>query len=444
MSPRKGFTKGRIDVITLGCSKNLVDSERLMRRLEAKGYEMHHDSDNVSGEIVVVNTCGFIGDAKEESINMILELGEEKRCGRIGELVVMGCLSERNLSELSDAIPEVDRWYGKFDWVNLIDTLPELSDKVEKLPAWERTLTTQPWSAYLKISEGCNRFCAFCAIPLITGRHKSRPIDEIVAEVKSLVARGVKEFNIICQDLSSYGTDLYGIHSLAHLIDTLAVIPGVEWLRLHYGYPSDFPLDALDAMARHDNVCKYLDIALQHISDKVLANMHRHITSSQTRELIAEIRRRVPDIKLRTTLMVGFPGEGEKEFDELMKFVEETRFDRMGAFAYCEEEGTAGARLFEDSVPQEVKQQRLDRLMSLQSGIADELNEQMIGKRVKVLLEREEDDLFVGRTQFDSPEVDPEIYLRKRPEFTLSPGDFCIAQVTGYDFYDLTGEIVGK
>lgn len=406
---KKAFEKGRIDVISMGCSKNLVDSERLIRRLEVKGFKVRHDSDNPRGEWVMVNTCGFIGDAKEESINLILELAEAKREGEIGHLAVMGCLSERYLSELKEEIPEVDLWYGKFDWNSFLEHLP---DAEEKLKPWERSLTTPPYSAFLKISEGCNRFCAFCAIPLITGRHTSRPIDEILEEVKTLVDKGVKEFNVIAQDLSSYGVDIYGEQRLASLIDLMADIPGVEWIRLHYAYPADFPMDILDVMRRRENVCNYLDIALQHISDTVLTNMQRHITREETLALLDEIRRRVPGIRIRTTLMTGFPGEGEKEFEELLDFVRTQKFDRMGAFAYCEEDDTRAAKYLQDSIPENIKQLRLDRLMEVQESIALKANEKLLGRTVKVLIERHENGDSIGRTEWDSPEVDPEVIVK--------------------------------
>ncbi|MDE6811072.1 MAG: 30S ribosomal protein S12 methylthiotransferase RimO [Muribaculaceae bacterium] len=406
---KKTFEEGRIDIISLGCSKNLVDSERLLRRLETKGLTTAHDSSDPCGEWVIINTCGFIGDAKEESINMILQLAEAKKNGRIGHIAVMGCLSERYLNELKEEIPEVDRWYGKFNWNLFLDDLPDKTGPVKK---WERKLTTPPYSTYLKISEGCNRFCAFCAIPLITGRHKSRPMEEIIEEVKDLTSRGVKEFNVIAQDLSSYGLDLYGNHALPELIERIANEPGVEWIRLHYAYPADFPMEILDVMNRHDNVCKYLDIALQHISDPVLSNMQRHITKEETLSLLNKIRTKVPDIKIRTTLMTGFPGEGEKEFEELLEFVKTQKFERMGAFAYCEEDDTMAAAKLDDNIDEELKQKRLDRLMELQESIAMELNSQMIGQTVKVLVERHEEDNSIGRSQWDSPEVDPEVIIR--------------------------------
>ena len=338
----------------MGCSKNLIDSERIIRRLHAKGYDAVHDSGNPEGEYVVVNTCGFIADAKEESIEMLLDLAKLKQEGKIGKIVAMGCLTQRYREELTTELPEIDIMLGKFDWGNFIDSLPDLKDTA-KPKQWERELTTPPHSAYLKISEGCNRFCAFCAIPLITGRHTSRTIEEILEETESLVAKGVKEFNVIAQDLSSYGIDIYGSHKLAELIDRMAGIKGVEWIRLHYAYPADFPFDILDVMARHENVCKYIDIALQHVSDKVLNNMRRHITKEETISLIAEMRKRVPDIRIRTTLMVGFPGEGEEEFQELLDFVRTQKFDRMGAFAYSEEDDTWAAKNLKDLIPEETK-----------------------------------------------------------------------------------------
>ena len=431
------YKKNRIDIISMGCSKNLIDSERLIRQLSAKGYEVAHDPDRVCGEYVVVNTCGFIADAKEESISTILGLTQLKEEGDIKNIIVMGCLSQRYMDDLKAEMPEVDIWYGKFDWKNFIQTLPDRTDHAARPKSWERTLTTPPHSAYIKISEGCNRFCAFCAIPLITGRHQSRPIDEILEEVKHLVSEGVKEFNVIAQDLSSYGTDLYGKHALARLVEDMAQIEGVEWIRLHYAYPSDFPMDLLPVMAKYDNVCKYIDIALQHISDNVLDNMRRHIDKKQTLSLLKEIRNRVPGIKIRTTLMTGFPGEGEKEFEELVEFVRTQKFDRMGAFAYCEEDDTFAAKNLEDSIPQETKQARLDKIMEIQEGIALELNEKMIGSIQKVLVDRIEGETAYGRTQYDSPEVDPEVLIN---DPTLTPGTFVNVRITeAYPF-----ELIGK
>lgn len=402
-----------VNVVTLGCSKNLVDSERLLKMLNEAGCStlVEASSDKLPKDaVVIINTCGFIADAKEESINTLLEWGELRKSGRIGRLIAMGCLSERYRLDLPALVPEVDKWFGKTDWSGIVEYL------VHQRPAvapYDRMITTPRHHAYMKIAEGCNRFCAFCAIPLITGRFHSRPIEELVSEAKSLVAQGVTEINIIAQDLSAYGTDLYGESRLAKLVDTLADVQGLRWIRLHYAYPAGFPLDLLDVMARRDNVCKYLDIALQHIADPVLTNMRRHITAQQTRELLAEIRRRVPGIHIRTTLMVGFPGEGEKEFNELLDFVREQRFERMGAFAYCEEEDTFAAKNFEDNIPPEVKQERLDKLMALQEEISLEIQQQKVGTRMDVVVDREDPDYYVCRSQYDSPEVDPEILVTK-------------------------------
>lgn len=429
------YTKHKVDIITMGCSKNLVDSERLKRRLESKGYTAAHNPEEPDGEYVIVNTCGFIGDAKEESVMMLLRLGELKAEGRIGHLAVMGCLSERYRESLPAEMPEVDMWYGKFDWNGFVDSLPDLCATVQ-VKGWDRALTTPQHSAYLKISEGCNRFCAFCAIPLITGRHTSRPSEEILEEVRSLVSKGVKEFNVIAQDLSSYGLDLYGEHRLAQLIDAMADIPGVEWIRLHYAYPADFPMDVLDVMARRDNVCKYLDIALQHSSDRILERMRRHVTKAETEELLTEIRRRVPGIKIRTTLMVGFPGETEEDFAELMQFVKEQRFDRMGAFAYSEEEDTYGQRNYADDIPEEVKQQRLDALMDLQATISEELAQEMVGKEVRLLVDETDGETLTCRSQWDSPEVDMTYDVTGAPD--ARTGDFIRAVITGADTFDFT------
>lgn len=430
--------KNHIDIISMGCSKNLIDSERLIKQLSAKGYDVAHDSADPHGEYVVVNTCGFIADAKEESISTILELGERKSDGEIGKLIVMGCLSQRYMDELKSEIPEVDVWYGKFDWKNFIAELPDRKVSKEKPKNWERTITTPPHSAYLKISEGCNRFCAFCAIPIITGRHTSRPIEEILEETRQLVGDGVKEFNIIAQDLSSYGTDLYGRHALAELIDRMADIEGVEWIRLHYAYPADFPMDILEVMAKRDNVCKYLDIALQHIADPVLSNMRRHIDKAGTLELLKTIREKVPGIRIRTTLMTGFPGEGDKEFEELKEFVRTQKFDRMGAFAYSEEDDTFAAKNLDDNIPEEVKQHRLDEIMEIQESIALELNEQLIGTEQKVLIDRIEGGKAYGRTQYDSPEVDPEVIIEAG---SLSPGEFVNVEITEAYPFELIGRV---
>lgn len=417
--------KKRIDVISLGCSKNLVDSERLLKQLELSGFQAFHNSDNVDGDIVIINTCGFIGDAKEESINTILTYAEAKNEGRIKELYVMGCLSERYRDDLLAEIPEIDRIYGKFDWVNIV------SDIIKRNPAtmpYDRVITTPSHYTYLKIAEGCNRFCAFCAIPLITGRYKSRPIEEILEEVGKLVGKGVKEFNVIAQDLSSYGLDIYKRLALPELIDRMAEIDGVKWIRLHYAYPSEFPYEILDVMARHSNVCNYLDIALQHINNDVLKNMCRHITKEETLALIRTIREKVPGIHIRTTLMVGFPGETDEAFNELKEFVREAKFERMGAFAYCEEDDTYAAKNFSDSIPQEVKESRLEEIMTIQEDVALESNQSKIGKTMTVVIDREEPDYFVGRTEFDSPEVDPEVLIDKDDRLTV--GNFYDVEIT--------------
>lgn len=428
--------KNRIDVITMGCSKNLIDSERIIRRLESKGYEAVHNPENPEGEYVVVNTCGFIADAKEESIEMILDLSSLKDEGKIGKIVAMGCLTQRYHDDLNEELPEIDVMLGKFDWNRFVDELPDLT-KLSKPKDWEREITTPPHSAYLKISEGCNRFCAFCAIPLITGRHKSRSIDEIIEETEALVSKGVKEFNVIAQDLSSYGLDLYGEHKLAELIDRMADVKGVEWIRVHYAYPSDFPYDVLDVMARRDNVCKYMDIALQHISDNVLTNMRRHISGKETLDLIAEMRRRVPGIKIRTTLMVGFPGEGEEEFNELLEFVKTQKIDRMGAFAYSEEDDTWAAKNLEDIVPEEEKQRRLDLLMQAQEEVYEEKNRDMIGKEVRLIVDEIDGDTRICRSQWDSPEVDMNYYVTGSD---AKPGDFIMARVTGDELFEYYAE----
>lgn len=419
------MNKKRIDVISLGCSKNLVDSERLLKQLELSGFQAFHNSDNVDGDIVIINTCGFIGDAKEESINTILTYAEAKNEGRIKELYVMGCLSERYRDDLLAEIPEIDRIYGKFDWVNIV------SDIIKRNPAtmpYDRVITTPSHYTYLKIAEGCNRFCAFCAIPLITGRYKSRPIEEILEEVRMLVGKGVKEFNVIAQDLSSYGLDIYKRLALPELIDRMAEIDGVKWIRLHYAYPSEFPYEILDVMARHSNVCNYLDIALQHINNDVLKNMRRHITKEETLALIRTIREKVPGIHIRTTLMVGFPGETDEAFNELKEFVREAKFERMGAFAYCEEDDTYAAKNFSDSIPQEVKESRLEEIMTIQEDVALESNQSKIGKTMTVVIDREEPDYFVGRTEFDSPEVDPEVLIDKDNRLTV--GNFYDVEIT--------------
>lgn len=430
--------KNRIDLITLGCSKNLVDSERLMGQLAACGYKMHHDAEDVKGEIVIVNTCGFIGDAKEESINMILELCEAKKRRKIGQIFVMGCLSERYRKELLEEIPEIDRLYGKFDWKQILSDLGHRWD--DSLKA-KRFRTTPSHYEYIKIGEGCNRMCAYCAIPLITGRYKSRPMEEIIDEITGLVATGVHEFQLIAQDLTGYGKDLYGRFNIAELVEKIANIPGVEWIRLHYAYPNDFPVDLLPVMAKYPNVCKYLDIALQHASDHVLDRMLRHITCQETEDLLNRIRKEVPGIHLRTTFMVGFPGETDEDFQILLDFAKRMRFERMGAFSYSEEDGTYSARHYEDDVPADVKQQRLDTLMAAQEEISADIQEQKVGKVFKVIIDRIEGDYFVGRTEFDSPEVDPEVLISAE-DTELEIGKFYNVKITSASAYELIGEIV--
>lgn len=428
--------KNEVDIVSLGCSKNLVDSEHLMKQFLANGYNVKHNPEKVEGEIVVVNTCGFIQDAQEESIETILELGRAKNEGRIGKLFVMGCLAERFMKDLEGEIPEVDKFYGKFNWKNL---LTDIGKSYHSELATERVLSTPKHYAYIKIAEGCNRFCAFCAIPLITGRFKSEPMELILDEVRNLVAKGVKEFNVIAQDLSSYGLDLYGEQKLPELIDKMAQIDGVEWIRLHYLYPAQFPFGLLPVMQKHSNVCKYLDLALQHISDTVLSNMRRHIDREGTLELLKRIRQEVPGIHIRTTLMVGFPGEGDKEYEELLEFVDTARFERMGAFAYSEETGTYGQQHYEDDTPQDVKLERLQKLMDRQEDISMEIQESKVGKTLKVIVDREDSDYYVGRTEFDSPEVDPEVLIEKTRR--LVPGEFYNVTITEALPYELVGRV---
>ena len=428
-----------VDIITLGCSKNLVDSEKLIRQLELNGFRVTHDAENPKGEIAVVNTCGFIGDAKEESINMILEMAQRKKTGNLKQLIVMGCLSERYLHELQGELPEVDRFYGKFDWEQIIK---DLGKNYHFEACNSRRITTPGHYAYLKISEGCNRTCAYCAIPIITGAHKSRPIEDILTEVKELVAQGVKEFQVIAQELTYYGLDLYKERKIAELIERIAQVPGVEWIRLHYAYPTQFPMDLLKVMANYSNVCKYLDIALQHCSDNVLANMHRNITKKQTYKLLETIRKEVPGIHIRTTLMVGYPGETDADFDELVDFVKWAKFDRMGAFAYSEEEGTFSGDNLKDDVPTEVKQARLSKLMRVQQNISLACQENKVGKQFKVIIDRLEGDFYIGRTEFDSPEVDPEVLIRKTEDTEIKIGQFYNVQVDGAEEFDLYAHVV--
>lgn len=422
-----------IDIITLGCSKNLVDSEHLIRQLKGVGYDVTHDSTNPKGEIAVINTCGFIGDAKEESINMILEFAQAKEEGRLKKLFVMGCLSERYLNELSTEIPQVNKFYGKFNWKELLKDLGKAYNPESEL---ERTLTTPKHYAYLKISEGCDRACSYCAIPIITGKHISKPINDVLDEVRYLVSQGVKEFQIIAQELTYYGVDIYKKQMLAELIEKIANTPGVEWIRLHYAYPAHFPEDLLPVMRKYPNVCKYLDIALQHINDNVLLNMRRNVTKKETYELIHKIRKEVPGIHLRTTLMVGYPGEDEIAFEELKTFVKDIRFDRMGAFAYSEEEGTYAATKFDDDIPYEVKQERLNEIMNIQQVISSELSAKKIGENIKVVIDRVEGKYYIGRSEFDSPEVDPEVLILKQ-NGKLIIGDFYNATIVDADDFDL-------
>ena len=433
--------KPTIDFISLGCSKNLVDSEMLMGLMEAHGYHCTHDSDNPQGEIVVVNTCGFIADAKEESINTILEFAQAKTEGRIEKLFVMGCLSERYLADLEKEIPEVDGWYGKFNYKQLLEDISgneECGVRSENSP---RKLTTPPHYTFIKISEGCDRHCAYCAIPLITGRHQSRPMEEILDEVRDLVKRGVKEFNVIAQELTYYGVDIDGKQHIAELIEQMADIPGVVWIRLHYAYPTHFPWDLLRVMREKPNVCKYLDIALQHISDSVLSRMQRHVTKAETYELVERLRREVPGIHIRTTLMVGFPGETEEDFEELKTFVKWARFERMGAFAYSEEEGTYSEQHYDDDVAEEVKQRRLDQLMRIQQHISAELEAEKVGKTLSVVIDRQEGDYYVGRTEFCSPEVDPEVLIPVE-ERELEIGAFYDVLITDSEEFDLYGTTI--
>ncbi len=483
--------KGVVDFITLGCSKNLVDAERVMRQLEAAGWTCVHDPKEPKGEVCVINTCGFIGDAKEESINMILQMAERKKKGKLRKLIVMGCLSERYRAELEAEMPEVDEYFGKFDFLKIVESLKlkvERSSRVESCKWIERKLTTPKHYAYLKISEGCNRMCSYCAIPLITGRHTSRPMEEILDEVRWLVKQGVKEINVIAQDLSSYGLDLVDSrsslvdghsslvdsrsslvdghsslvdsrsslvdgpktshqrrHLLPELIDQMAQIEGVEWIRLHYAYPTDFPEGLLDVMAKHKNVCKYLDIALQHCTDHMLGLMRRHITRAEQDALIHNIRERVPRICIRTTLLVGHPGETEEDFEELKSWVKEMRFERMGCFAYSDEEGTYANKHYKDDIPQEVKERRVEELMAIQQGISGELMQRLVGTVQRVVIDRKEGEYFIGRTQFDSPEVDCEVLIEiKNEKLKIKNGNFIDVKITKAEEFDLYGEVVSR
>lgn len=442
--------KKQIDIITLGCSKNLVDAERLMARLEAAGFRCVHDSDKPKGEIAVISTCGFIGDAKEESINTILEFVERKRKRQLKQLYVMGCLSERYLADLEAEIPEVDAWFGKFNFLDLIDVLTRNNDNnndnngntlsTGAEAAAPRFLTTPSHYAYLKISEGCDRFCSYCAIPLITGRHTSRPIEELVNEARWLVSQGVKELNVIAQDLSSYGKDIYGEKRLAELIEQLAAVEGIRWIRLHYTYPTDFPFDILPVMAKHANVCKYMDIALQHCSDNMLRQMRRHITRAEQDEVLRRIRAEVPGICLRTTLLVGHPGETEADFQELCEWVKEMRFDRMGAFAYSHEDGTYAYEHYQDDIPDEVKQQRVDQLMAIQQQISAELMQERVGQQMTIVIDRLEDGYYIGRSEYDSPEVDCEVLIEATTTH-CQVGEYYNVLITRAEEFDLYATI---
>lgn len=436
--------KGEIDFITLGCSKNLVDAERVMRQMEAAGWTCVHDPEEPKGEVCVINTCGFIGDAKEESINMILQMAERKKKGKLKTLIVMGCLSERYRAELEEELPEVDAYFGKFDFQGIKDLLGAyaIGTNPRLYPWFERSLTTPKHYTYLKISEGCNRFCSYCAIPLITGRHTSRPKAEILDEVRWLVSQGVKELNVIAQDLSSYGLDIEKRHMLPELIDEIAQIEGVEWIRLHYAYPTDFPEELLDVMAKHQNVCKYLDIALQHCTDHMLGLMRRHITQTEQDALIRKIREKVPGICIRTTLLVGHPGETDEDFEALKAWVREMRFERMGCFAYSDEEGTYANKHYKDDIPQETKEARASELMAIQQEISGELMAQKVGTTQKVILDRQDGDYWIGRTQYDSPEVDCEVLFENNGIGQLEIGIFVNVKITRAEEFDLYGEII--
>lgn len=428
--------KNTVDIITLGCSKNLVDSEQLMRQFDVLGYQVRHDAANPNGEIVVVNTCGFIGDAKEESINTILQLAEQKKKNK-SKLYVMGCLSERYMQELENEIPEVDKYFGKF---NYTDILKEIGQEFRADLRLERSLTTPSHYAYIKVSEGCNRSCSYCAIPIITGKHRSRSMEDIENEVKSLVDKGVKEFQLIAQDLSSYGVDRYKSLKLAELTQRISDIRGVEWIRLHYAYPSQFPYDVLQVMRERENVCNYLDLALQHISDSMLKKMRRNISKAETIELIERIREEVPGIHLRTTMLVGHPGETDEDFQELKDFVKQTKFERLGAFAYSHEDGTFAQKNYTDNVPDEIKQQRLNELMAIQQEISAEINRKKIGQTLKVIIDRKEKDYYVGRSEYDSPEVDPEVLIPLSKHQNLKTGEFYNVKVVNCDDFDIFAE----
>ena len=430
--------KETVDIITMGCSKNLVDSETLIGLFEANGYHCTHDSDNPKGDIVVINTCGFIQDAKQESINTILEFAQAKDEGRIRKLFVMGCLSERYMKELGEEIPQVDKYYGKFNFRQLIS---DLKGEETIVCDANRRITTPRHYAYIKISEGCDRHCAYCAIPIITGRHVSRTQDDILEEVRQLVKEGTTEFQIIAQELTYYGVDIDGKRQIAQLIDRMAHIEGVKWIRLHYAYPTQFPMELLDVIRENDNVCKYLDIALQHVSDKMLKRMHRNVTKEETYQLVNTIRDRVPGIHLRTTLMVGFPGESEEDFNELVDFARWARFERMGAFAYSEEEGTYSADHYDDDVDEETKQRRLDKLMRIQQSISGEIEGAKVGTELTVVIDRIEGEYYIGRSEFSSPEVDPEVLIRI-DDHPLTIGEYYTVHVDDSDDFDLYATVI--
>ena len=428
------LTPCSVDIVTLGCSKNLVDSERLTHQLEAEGYVVYNDPETLHGDIAIINTCGFIGDAKEESINVILEQVERRKRGELKRLYVMGCLSQRYMTDLQGELPEVDKFYGKFDWDGIIK---DLGATVHRDLMCRRTITTPPHYAYLKISEGCNRRCAYCAIPIITGHHVSRPMDEILEEVRFLVSKGVKEVQVIAQELTYYGLDLYGERRISALIDAISKEEGIEWIRLHYAYPTDFPMDLLDVMRDNPKVCKYIDIALQHINDKVLDMMHRHITGAETRTLLNMMREKVPGIHIRTTMMVGHPGETEAAFEELLSFVREMRFERLGAFAYSQEDGTWSGTHYADDIPEETKQARLSKLMRVQQHISAEIQNMKVGSKMRVIVDRREGDYWIGRTEYDSPEVDPEVLIPVAGAPAVEIGNFYDVQITSADDFDL-------
>ncbi len=433
----KAIKKDKVSVITLGCSKNLVDSEVLMSQLQHGGYDVQHDKWNKGRNIVIVNTCGFIDRAKEESINTILDYADAKNAGKIEKLYVTGCLSQRYKDNLETEIPEVDAFFGTLELPRLLKTL-KVDYKHELIG--ERFLTTPVHYAYLKISEGCNRTCSFCAIPLMRGKHISRAIEDLVAEAKNLAGQGVKELILIAQELTFYGLDIYKKRRLPELLAELSKVDGIEWIRLHYAYPAQFPLEIIDAIAENEKVCHYLDMPLQHASDNILTAMRRNITNAETLDLIAQIRAKVPDIAIRTTMLVGFPGETEQDFEDLKTFIEKVRFDRLGVFTYSHEESTR-AHIHADDIPEELKQERAAELMSIQEQISNELNQKKIGHTYKVLFDRKEGGYFIGRTEFDSPEVDNEVLVPAKEAY-VRVGDFANVKITSAEEFDLYGELV--